>query len=161
MARRTRIPTERERFVIEQTRRGISFTETAAILGVTRERVRQIAKIHGLTAKDWRTTHNTRRELEKRHETARRMTVRRQETRLRQRAIREQLVEITRTLTQEYGEPPTMRQLEERSGRWVSDICRYFVGRMTGNWAQRGLRRLYRLAGTLPRSPGRPGWRTQ
>lgn len=146
--------------VVRRVFKGETFTEIGKKLGLSRERVRQIAWRNGLTALDWRSERGAEQHRTRARENAKKLLKRRAAVRKRQRDRRAYLVACTKELAAN-GYVPSSRDLLNRTGLHSSSIARYFVGSLRGKWAQRGFARLYRLAGVPRRSPGPAGWSTR
>ena len=127
--------------------------------GVSRERVRQILAVSGVTSEEIVARREARAALEidaKRQTQRQNQLARKKLRRLHQHQHRLQLIAMVRTIAAAVGHTPTMGELREH-GVSVPGAFMYFVGRSAHRhppYGKIGLARLYRLAGLRVRPPG-------
>lgn len=153
--------TEQIATVLEAIYEGRTLQAIADGLGITRERVRQLAAREGVTTQDRLVERPTR--FAKAVERSQLAEERRFEVKRRQKAKRRELVMALKQLAQELGRTPTTKELSIRIGKNLPAVYAHFAQRSTNagtHYGKRGLARLYRAAGLRVRAVGGRGHRS-
>lgn len=152
---------DRDRGILTRLEDGETFSAIAKDLGITRERVRQLARRHGVMRATLGPRPPRLTTIARRVERDALADATRRKVRARQKAARRHIVDTLRMLHLTLGYVPTHRELGEALGMPVAAILAKFVvrGCRRSDYGRRGSARLYRAAGLQGRLPGSPGHR--
>lgn len=147
---------ERTAYIVDRIRLRFSLQSIADNLGITRERVRQIALKEGIKASAFGPrpydTERTRKRLEAQRQ-------RQRERHAVKKMQRYNLVADLREMASDLGRAPTLKEFAARTGKATASISGAFYSRKNRfrggtHYGRIGTARLYRLAGLTPWKPG-------